>query len=450
MDKVGVFQVRSSFAIAFVATFALAVGGCTVGDPALTSTDAGVATPDAGVFDPGAVHSILAGDFSPLAGVITPVAGRAQMVRMANGTMVDVTLTDLTPNTAYTTHVHALPCAYLGGGHYKMDPSVMDTVETNEIWPAFTTDAEGVGKSMVLARHPARGDAMSIVVHNPNDGAKMACADLLANDLGQFVANGTIAPFADAEAADASITGTADLARDGLETTVTMTLSGLTVGVEYKAHVHALPCGVSNAGGHYKMDPTVDLTEEANELWPIITLVGDGTATATVTALAHGARYDAQSVVLHRVVAIDMAPKVACADLVRPTWPALATTGTSVLLAGGAGRLPQLTATSTMTRDATGSSSVSIQASGLGPNISYTAHVHNLPCAEQSGGGHYKMDAAVDETIQSNEIWVTLAADAQGAATAAAAVTHTARGEAQAVVIHDPADGARLACIDLR
>jgi hypothetical protein len=38
----------------------------------------------------------------------------------------------------------------------------------------------------------------------------------------------------------------------------------------YMAHVHASPCALNTADGHYKIDPTNTATVEANELWPAL------------------------------------------------------------------------------------------------------------------------------------------------------------------------------------
>jgi Cu/Zn superoxide dismutase len=344
--------------------------------------------------------------------------------------------------------VHTLPCEFDAGGHYKIDPAVEDTVEGNEIWPAFTTDAAGVGLASVSVSHPVRGDALSVVVHDPATSGKLACADLRADDDGQVTASGSLVAFAAAEAADQAVGGTATLVRKVTSTEVSIELTGLDPAASYASHVHALPCGVANAGGHYKLDPTVADTQANNELWLSIDVQADGTASNLVVNDAHVARADAQSLVVHRVTA-DGAPKVACVDLARDRYPPLVTEGAGVLLGAGTERAAGLTATATMTRGLDGATTVSLTVSGAAAGAVYPAHVHALPCAIQNGGGHYKLDPGIADKVEANELWLGFTADANGAATAELAADHLACPEAQSIVIHDGADNAPLACIDL-
>ncbi len=58
---------------------------------------------------------------------------------------------------------------------------------------------------------------------------------------------------------------------------------------------------------------------EANELWPVIGEHLDGSATVSYTK-THNARYDAQSVVIHRVIDEATRPKVACVNLNRASY----------------------------------------------------------------------------------------------------------------------------------
>jgi len=84
---------------------------------------------------------------------------------------------------------------------------------------------------------------------------------------------------------------------------------------------------------------------------------------------------------------------------------------------------------------------------GLTPNYSFATHVHNLPC-ELGGGGHYKMDPTVAGAIESNEIWPIVEVNADGVGSGYGMLAHSARPEAQSMVIHDM-DGARIGCADL-
>jgi hypothetical protein len=106
------------------------------------------------------------------------------------------------------------------------------------------------------------------------------------------------------------ITGNAQMIRtaDG-RTIVTVHVEGLNASTTYGSHVHQLPCGTSEADGHYKNDPAGPATPP-NEIWPGFTTndagIGNGNATVGWTAGA-----TAVSVVVH-------APggaKIACADL---------------------------------------------------------------------------------------------------------------------------------------
>lgn len=106
------------------------------------------------------------------------------------------------------------------------------------------------------------------------------------------------------------ITGSAVMVRtaDG-KTIVSVHVEGLGASTTYGSHVHQLPCGTSDADGHYKNDPAGPATPP-NEIWPGFTTnaagIGNGNATVDWTAGA-----TAVSVVVH-------APggaKIACADL---------------------------------------------------------------------------------------------------------------------------------------
>ena len=106
------------------------------------------------------------------------------------------------------------------------------------------------------------------------------------------------------------ITGRAQMIRtpDG-KTIVTVHVEGLSPNTTYGSHVHQLPCGTSEADGHYRNDPAGPAAPP-NEIWPGFTTsdAGVGNGDATVDWIA-GAT--AVSVVVH-------APggaKIACADL---------------------------------------------------------------------------------------------------------------------------------------
>ena len=111
------------------------------------------------------------------------INGGAVMVRSdRNGgrTSVFVHISGLDPDRSYPTHVHNQPCSFdpPGGTHYQnVIGGPADAV--NEIWPTISTGRRGGGYG--FASHEARGrdDAMSIVVHNPdNTSIRLACLDL--------------------------------------------------------------------------------------------------------------------------------------------------------------------------------------------------------------------------------------------------------------------------------
>jgi hypothetical protein len=120
------------------------------------------------------------GDFEAFAaGTGLPITGRAQMIRTADGkTTVTVHLEGLAPNATYGSHVHQLPCDTSDAdGHYKLDPAG-PAAPPNEIWPGFTTNDAGVGNGNATVDWTAGEAAVSVVVHAPVTGAKIACADL--------------------------------------------------------------------------------------------------------------------------------------------------------------------------------------------------------------------------------------------------------------------------------
>jgi len=399
------------------------------------------------------LHSILRGSFAPLPGYAgQALTGEALLVRRLDGsTQVSIQVLGLQAATQYPSHVHNQPCAVLAGAHYLIDPAAA-AGEGNEIWLSVTTNADGVGVSeQLVPKHVARGDALSIVVHDPAAAsAKMICADLSVGGDGELSAHGTFSPFATAEAIDGAIAGTVELLRSSAGTKVTLAVTGLDPAQSYDCHVHALPCGVTSAGGHYKLDPSNAATVESNELWPNLGDTSDGVATGP-TSFTHRARLDAQSVVIHRH-SNGTTPKVACADLPVDEYPDLSLQGTSVRLPAATPDFPTLIATAQLLRSLDGTTRVQLTATGLTPGVTYPAHVHNLPCAVQSGGGHYLRDKDAPAT-EDNELWLPLPADEQGAGDARVATVHVATADARSIVIHDPnsqPSGARLACIDLK
>jgi Cu-Zn family superoxide dismutase len=91
---------------------------------------------------------------------------------------------------------------------------------------------------------------------------------------------------------------------------------------------------------------------------------------------------------------------------------------------------------------------VSIHVTGLAPNTSYPAHVHQLPCGTSDADGHYKNDPA-GPAAPPNEIWPLFTTDDEGVGNGSAIVDWVAGATAQAVVVHAPS-GLKIACADLR
>jgi hypothetical protein len=95
-------------------------------------------------------------------------------------------------------------------------------------------------------------------------------------------------------------------------TLVTIEVSGLAPGVTYAAHVHAAPCAVGEADGHYKHDPAGAVTPP-NEIWPGPVTANAGGSASGRTVADFVAGPTAVSVVVHRPGPVPN--KVACADL---------------------------------------------------------------------------------------------------------------------------------------
>ena len=129
------------------------------------------------------------------------------------------------------------------------------------------------------------------------------------------VTRGALTPFA--AGTGGSIGGRAQMVRDaGGTTNVSLHVEGLNPGGTYASHVHAAPCAVGAADGHYKLDPAGPATPP-NEIWlgggPFVAN-GGGIANAQAVA-AFTAGPTAVSVVVHDLSLPSTANKVACADL---------------------------------------------------------------------------------------------------------------------------------------
>ena len=129
------------------------------------------------------------------------------------------------------------------------------------------------------------------------------------------VTQGALAPFA--AGVGGTVSGQAHMVRNASGATiVSLHVKGLVAGATYASHVHAAPCGVGAADGHYKLDPSGPVVPP-NEIWP-----GDGpfvagpAGSANLRAVANfRAGETAVSVVVHDLSLPSTANKVACADL---------------------------------------------------------------------------------------------------------------------------------------
>ena len=114
-------------------------------------------------------------------------------------------------------------------------------------------------------------------------------------------------------------------------------------------------------------------------------------------------------------------------------------------------RYANVRADARISRTKSGTSRVVVRWSGLPfewRTVSYSSHVHNLPCSVDNGGGHYKLDPSESGVIESNEMWLNFSTFFSSR-TVRKTFRITARADAQSVVLHDPDTGSRVACADL-
>src|SRR5512134_3721251 len=97
---------------------------------------------------------------------------------------------------------------------------------------------------------------------------------------------------------DMDISGHAVMVRtaDG-RTFVSVHVEGLAPNTSYASHVHALPCGMAEADGHYQHDGSA--VNDENEIWPGFTTDSDGVGNGKARN-DWVARASAVSVVVHR------------------------------------------------------------------------------------------------------------------------------------------------------
>jgi hypothetical protein len=305
--------------------------------------------------------------------------------------------------------------------------------------PSSTTDASTSSSTTAGSSSTTTTDGTSTTTDSGSSGSTGGDAA----DPG--IGGGAIAPVG----TYTGLAGSAVIVRHDDGTDVSLQISGLTANTDYVAHVHAQACADEDGGGHYKIDPTIDETEESNELWLTISADADGNGRVEITT-DHLARPDAIAVVVHDTES--NGDKMACADLAVPN-PADAFTTTStlnVLAAATNDGFGSMTATATMERNIDGSTTMTLDVTGLGDTLTYPVHVHETDCSVADGTGHYKIDYDVGTTEEANELWLPVTTDGAGDGSSSYTVDdHIARAEAQSIVIHDDDSAERYACIDL-
>jgi len=263
--------------------------------------------------------TVASGSFAPFAGaekIDSVIAGSAE-IAIAETSRITIDVYGLDPKTTYTAHLHALPCdTDDGGGHYKFDPSIEETLFDNEVWPDMTLSPDGRAESTLFVEHRFREDAQSVVVHRVagKESPKVACADLVRPDGAYLAAEKTGPPVLLASGEGYGVDdmeGEATVIRrlDGV-TEASIDIKKLEGQAVYPVHLHDAPCSAFSGGDHYLIDDTVDYVDEANELWLNFSTRPRGGGDRTV-AIPHLVRAEAQSFILHHA---DGA-RLACIDL---------------------------------------------------------------------------------------------------------------------------------------
>lgn len=108
------------------------------------------------------------------------ITGTATLVRRRGATYASINVTGLAANAMHMVHVHEEACSSnSGGAHFRFD-TTQPFAQENEIWAPFTSDAQGRSGLVEVTRPRRAGaDAISMVVHHPDNPAlRIGCADL--------------------------------------------------------------------------------------------------------------------------------------------------------------------------------------------------------------------------------------------------------------------------------
>ena len=284
----------------------------------------------------------------------------------------------------------------------------------------------------------------------PDDAGQLA-PDVGVADAGpqpyiETLTSGPAAIMPDGQTLGYAISGRAAMLREASGyTDIVVQISGVTTGeTEFSTHVHAKACGDEDGGPHYKIDDTIAEVVPDNEIWPTITVGPEGEGLGRVR-VSHYARPEAQSVIIHEPAE---GRRIYCFDLAADAD--ITASGTLYPLPDGAAE--DISGTAELRRYS-GGTQASVNFTGtLQPDALYPVHVHAKACDDEVGGPHYKIDEAITEVIVENEIWPMAMANTEGTAAAGTYTvsTHVARFSAVSVVVHNPDDGNRIACADLK
>eukprot|EP01012_Entosiphon_sulcatum_P016727 TRINITY_DN21618_c0_g1_i1.p1 TRINITY_DN21618_c0_g1~~TRINITY_DN21618_c0_g1_i1.p1 ORF type:complete len:690 (-),score=110.74 TRINITY_DN21618_c0_g1_i1:130-2166(-) len=105
------------------------------------------------------------------------ITGSATLRNHNQSATVTVEVEGLSPSTSYPTHVHSKTCEVYSGGPHYMHAEGEDEVE---IHIPVTSDAKGNANASVEVPYLPGPEAASVVIHDPVNLTRLACADLKA------------------------------------------------------------------------------------------------------------------------------------------------------------------------------------------------------------------------------------------------------------------------------